>query len=177
MESPARGGGRRVRRGSTRDRVGGVPAPTRWMPPGPRPSAPAALVAASGWVRAGQGLPFPSGGGGRRSLRSRAPPPHGEPPSPEAANLRPHLLQQDFPTLLEVPRCGTSWDAGLPPARGPGVHRVPFLRFLQSGVLQGAQPKESGTSTPFLPVRRRLCQGSACSLPCSDEQRIAYNLC
>lgn len=119
MESPARGGGRRVRRGTTRDRVGGVPAPTRWMPPGPRPSAPAALVAASGWVRAGQGLPFSSGGGGGRSLRSRAPPPHGEPPSPEAANLRPHLLQQDFPTLLEVPRCGNFLGCRTTPNPGP----------------------------------------------------------
>lgn len=93
MEGPARGGGGRERRGRTRDRVGGWPAPTRSVPPGPRPAAPAALVAASGSVRAGHRLPFPSGGGGGRSLRSRAPPPHAEPlisaPIPCCTTLRP----------------------------------------------------------------------------------------
>lgn len=73
MESAARGGGRRKRRDRARDRVGGEPAPTRWVLPGPGPTAPAALAAASGSLRAGHRLPFPSGGSGGRSLAPDAP--------------------------------------------------------------------------------------------------------
>lgn len=147
MESPARGVGRRVRRGRTRDRVGSEPAPTRWMPPGPLPSAPAALVAASGSVSAGHGLPFPSGGGGGRSLRSRAPPPHAEPPSPATANLRPHPLQQDFPTLPELPKRGLPGMHDSLQPRALGCIECPSFASPSPG---SPQTKESATCTPFL---------------------------
>lgn len=68
----------RERRGSARDCVGGAPAqaPGSVHPVAARSrslTAPAALAAASGSLRAGHRLPFPSGGGGGRSLSSRRP--------------------------------------------------------------------------------------------------------
>lgn len=72
------GGGAQERWGRARDRVGGAPAPA---PGSVHPvtarsrslTAPAALAAASGSHYDGHRLPFPSGGGGGRSLSSRAP--------------------------------------------------------------------------------------------------------
>lgn len=103
MESAARGGGRRKRRDRARDRVGGEPAPTRWVPPGPGPAAPAALAAASGPLRAGHRLPFPSGGSEGRSLRSRTPPPHAERLSPAAAESPPPPPCDTAPDLSQGP--------------------------------------------------------------------------
>lgn len=78
MENAARGGGVRERRGSARDCVGGTPAQApgsvhRVAARSRSLTAPAALAAASGSLRAGHRLPFPSGGGGGRSLSSGRP--------------------------------------------------------------------------------------------------------
>lgn len=78
MERAARGGGAQERWGRARDRVGGAPAsaPGSVHPVTARSrslTAPAALAAASGSHCDGHRLPFPSGGGGGRSLSSRAP--------------------------------------------------------------------------------------------------------
>lgn len=78
MERAARGGGAQERWGRARDRVGGAPASapgsvhrvTAWFG---SLTAPAALAAASGSHCDGHRLPFPSGGGGGRSLSSGAP--------------------------------------------------------------------------------------------------------
>lgn len=80
-ERCARGRPSREWWGGARDRVGGAPAPGSPGAPGParsqagRPRRDRRRV----WLcwRAGHRLPFPSGGGGGRSLRSRAPPSRG----------------------------------------------------------------------------------------------------
>lgn len=100
MESAARGGGR-AGRGRARDRVGGAPAPARSegpVPPGPKLAAHAATAAASGSSRVGHRLPFPSGGGGGRSLCARA-------PLPRRPSLRPRCPRHDSPNAgPRVPR-------------------------------------------------------------------------
>lgn len=81
---------------------------------------------------------LPAGAGGW-SLRSPAPPPHVETPSPAAAVLRPQPLQHDFSTLPGIRGCGGVLGCATPPAWGAGVHRLPFLIFPQSRDPQGAQ--------------------------------------
>lgn len=106
MGRAARGGGTQERWGCARDRVGDAPAPAPGSvyPVTARSrslTAPAALAAASGWRCDGHRLPFPSGGGGRRSLSSRA-------PSRGRAAPPPSPLRDSAYLVLQRPRtwCG-----------------------------------------------------------------------
>lgn len=106
------------RRSRTRDSAGDEPAPTRWIPPGPRPSTPAALSAASGSVREGHRLPFPSGGAGGGAC---AP---GRPLLNRSCSLPPWLISALIPCSTTLLTFWRSQSGGR-----PGMHDSPSLVF------------------------------------------------
>lgn len=116
-----RAGEDRGEEGHARDRVGGEPAPTRSVPPGPCRSPP--LRPLPVWLAERRPPPpftFQRGRGAEPVLQ--APPPHAEPPLPWRRSLRPRPLRHYSGLFPGVPRnreprkgsCGSR----LPPSRG-----------------------------------------------------------
>lgn len=104
------------------------PAGCRQVPDRPPPPRSLPRLARSALATASPSLPAAAGEGGkgRRSLRSLAPPPHAEPPSPAAADLRPPA-----PAARFIDPSGGPKGLGLGGGGHRGMHDYPQPRVLE----------------------------------------------
>ncbi|XP_049737291.1 translation initiation factor IF-2-like [Elephas maximus indicus] len=143
--------------GRARDRVGGAPGPVdpaqgRSRPLGPGRPPPPHSATESGSLGAGHRLPFPSGGGGGRSLHSWRPLPTRSrrsrlpgwgcaslPFTPTASPTQGSRVTAWVSRGTRLPRLGGPWSAQL---RGSGVHS-PVAWGEQSGMCDSPRPKDT----------------------------------
>ena len=134
--------------------------PARCRPVPGRPPQPHSPPRLARLLRAGRRLSFLSGGGGGRSLRSRAPPPHAEPPSPEAAESP---FQVHGARFLDLRGRGNQRSVGPGAQDSPqpsilGVHRLPVDGFPNLGAYWVHSQGAPGHVSIFLPLCGLHCQ-------------------